>query len=634
MSDDADFDIVRTGVSEAFWCDPVALKFERATLPTMSSHQTSSQALTHASWLDHLLGGGLVLPKSANKSSTGVSRALTVLLTGPPGTGKSTLATELCYRWAQGTDAPLPFRTYYATTEAYPPWLIANSRRLWGTKIDAAFKRITVAEYSAADDSVPLVHTGRVGTSVEKALESVAQLLGLSLRKPVSFQDDPYHVIVIDSLNVVPDEEKKANLFQKLFNLILGGPRIVIFILDSTPGDASKVAEFWEYICDVVIRLDHSRPHTPEGYMLRTIEIVKARYQRHAWGVHQLKLYEANEARQRNEKGQAYRDRLIRAHPFREEGGIFIYPSIHYLLSLYKRSDPASDPKLVQTPIPSFSAMLEGGFPEERCTAFLGVRGGHKSYLGFMQVVSRILDHGECGLIVSLRDDVGITKQSIDKILVQGWPERKQKSKLKQADCKRIWESDLRKRLEIMYFPPGNITPDEFLHRILVSVKRLQQYKKDQPITLLFNSVDQLGPRFPLCAKEPMFIAALLQILSAERVTSVFVAASEARESTANYHGIESIAELILEFTHDTQQNNELKTQALLRAIKNPIRDPMPSIKTWLSGRGNRNVMVQVMRHAGGHAAGAHAIVEFVDANHPLRDFFSEGPQLIPLDIH
>src|SRR5215831_20182409 len=81
----------------------------------------------------------------------------------------------------------------------------------------------------------------------------------------------------------------------------------------------------------------------------------------------------------------------------------FIYPSIHYLLSTYKRTDPTLGPRPVAPKIRALGSVLEGGFPEGRCTAFLGVRGGHKSYLGFMHVVDRVLDD-ECGLIVSLRD--------------------------------------------------------------------------------------------------------------------------------------------------------------------------------------------------------------------------------------
>ena len=129
---------------------------------------------------------------------------------------------------------------------------------------------------------------------------------------------------------------------------------------------------------------------------------------------------------------------------------------------------------------------------------------------------------------------------SINKIL-EGWADDWTETQEKRhtfADLKTRWRNDLRERLEIMYFPPGNITPEEFLHRILLSIWRLRLDKqgKERSVTVLFNSLDQLAARFPLCAKEPVFIAALLQLLCANRVTSLFVAASTQAED-ATYHG-------------------------------------------------------------------------------------------------
>jgi hypothetical protein len=297
-------------------------------------------------------------------------------------------------------------------------------------------------------------------------------------------------------------------------------------------------AQFWEFYCDLVIRLDRTHPATmAEGYMLRTLEIIKARYQHHAWGPHQLKIYERNDPEQKDpsvnsETPNQKRQRLERAHPFRKDGGIFIYPSIHYLVSTYKRTHPGEEPNCVDTPIRGFNSLLPdlknddfpGGIPEGRCTALLGVRGGHKSYVGFMHVVHRVLNRGEAGLIVSLRDDVGVTTSSIDRILSEWRDDPNQVEPNPHKDAaqlpewmhrsrQEIWEDDFRKRLDIMYFPPGNITAEEFIHRLLLSILRLKSEKSvaknsmgENAVTLLFNSLDQLEPRFPLCARERIFL--------------------------------------------------------------------------------------------------------------------------------
>jgi len=54
------------------------------------------------------------------------------------------------------------------------------------------------------------------------------------------------------------------------------------------------------------------------------------------------------------------------------------------------------------------------GFPKGRCTALIGCRGGHKSHLGYLHILSRLAGKYEKGiaearknaaLIISLRDD-------------------------------------------------------------------------------------------------------------------------------------------------------------------------------------------------------------------------------------
>jgi KaiC/GvpD/RAD55 family RecA-like ATPase len=608
-------DFVPTGISKAYWYEPAGEgSFSEASIPAPGSHHPEV-----ACWLDRLLEGGLKLPTKLPGSSP--AQALSLLLTGPPGTGKSTLSLELCYRWALNAD----YNSLYVTTEAPADRLINNVDDFFGQDAAAKFQQasrdsprsaVTVLPLRSGDDLRTLLD----GPTVTQYILDIARLLGYDVtRHPnLSSPQSPFDLIVIDSLNTVREPtsigtQKISNLFRDLFVRITeSGARVVLFILDSTPN--AEKSEFWEYSSDVVIRLNRTYPTVPSDYMLRTIEIIKARYQSHVWGPHQLKIYKGRFAQDRPNADASH---LRRAYPFRTEGGIFIYPSIHYILSTYKRSDPFESPRYVRSPIVRLTQLLSrgftggqhGGLPVGRCTAFLGIRGGHKSHLGFMQILSNIIYYEQRGLVISLRDDVGVTRTTMERIL-QAWRRRDVKlDVLERAD-----------QLEIMYYAPGYITPDEFLHRILLSVQRMKQ-KGQSDLCLLFNSLDQLDARFPLCARESIFIPGLIQMLSAEGVTSIFIAASEPGEYSQ--HGLDSIAELILHFTHAQDFTREKYCEVLQAAL--PTETEKISAAVGRLPDKPSLVQLEVTRFAGGRAAGAKGVLDLIEEGHPLQEIGSEA---------
>jgi hypothetical protein len=59
---------------------------------------------------------------------------------------------------------------------------------------------------------------------------------------------------------------------------------LIIFIFDS---DGAKHHKFWEYICDIVVRLIYTYTF---DYFVRTFEIIKARYQPHVWAKYYYKI--------------------------------------------------------------------------------------------------------------------------------------------------------------------------------------------------------------------------------------------------------------------------------------------------------------------------------------------------------
>jgi hypothetical protein len=106
--------------------------------------------------------------------------------------------------------------------------------------------------------------------------------------------------------------------------------RFLLLIAD-TPGIGSPapstVHQYWEYLSDVIIRVDYT--YGDEGYFTRQLEIVKTRFQPHVLGKQVVKIfpYETpNVAENLDVDPEG-------ARPHLREGGLFLFPSEHYILS-------------------------------------------------------------------------------------------------------------------------------------------------------------------------------------------------------------------------------------------------------------------------------------------------------------
>ena len=618
-----------TQISQAFWCTSDGT-FEDANIPAMKIWPKRPERVF---WLDKLFEGGIFIPTPPENKK----RALTILLTGPPGSGKSTLSLELCYRWTntfsmvKKNDKIEPesrgFSSLYITSETDPQWAKQKAKSFGWTTI---FKPKPDNTIIAADEEQQVTNhiikilettdfqnflqdeTEDIGVTAG-LLRGVSKFFGMDARTtdPLAQKikdiwlaelrenDIKMHnpdVLVIDSLNTL-EPKRRSEIFNRFLKLVNSGPQIVLIILESDL--SSQGSNYWEYVADIVIRLDKQNI---EDYLVRNIEIVKARYQSHVWGKHQLKIYP------RRIIGTD--DELVtikRHHPFREQGGIFIYPSIHYYLSVYKRSNPSRELPEYTVPLESLKTIFSEGFPRGRCTGFIGTRGGHKSHLGYLSILRRIVeDLSERALIVSLRDDEEMARQTLSKILRQETDYRHDLDKLERDD-----------RIEILYFPPGYVTPEEFFHRMFLSVQRLK-YKPDRGkngndnrhVTVLFNSLDQLSSRFPLCAKEQIFIPGIIEALSAEDVTSIFIAVEEPGQPPEQY-GLLSMADALISFQHkDFALDEYLENVGAYFGYKEDdemvlyARQYLPAIQNI--------VTMQIVRFAGGQAAGAGGLLELV----------------------
>lgn len=626
-----------TNVSKANWCifnENGVADFEEAKI-TIGNKQYEP-----LSWFDKLFENEIVIRDIRSKP-------LSFLLTGPPGSGKTTLAFEICYRLALQEHSSL-----YITLDSETDQFIENAKSFDFEDLANHVRKFKDKNYSV--DTVTIWGTDNIrskawnnlaelvdsalltiGKWIAKTSEAARHGIKVSI-KTQTFKDGTSKVtpdvLVVDSLNIIA-KERSAIPFQKILKMVPKNTKIIIFVLDSSSSNGNN--RFWEYLCDIVVRLDYTNLR---DYYIRTIEIVKARYQAHVWGKHQLKIYPKFELPSKSDPN--YSDKLRRSHPYRKEGGIFIYPSIHYYLSAYKRIGQTEPPSLVNTKPIGLNEILrqreKTGLPEGRCTAFIGCRGAHKSHLGYLHILHRLMvTDNETGLFISLRDDEEMTKNTMTRILEQEFQNplsKKELVKLGKKDlvnlpAKNILdEFEKKNRLEILYFHPGYITPEEFFHRMFISIQRLK--KDDKKLTVMFNSVDQLSARFPLCAKEEIFIPAIVKTLSGENVTSIFIAVDEPGQPFRQY-GLLPMADLIMSFyPHKFKFDPYYKhLNEVYNFDNNPkrARNRIEKVRDELAESTQFPIVIQVVRFAGGQKAGARGILELVNSEDLIQTLYSKA---------
>jgi len=712
-------DKLATHISEVAWYPPSRMAKGRE--PAVNGLTPGDPAPRTTAWLDELLDGGVAIP--ARRAGKG--KALSILITGPSGSGKSTLALELAYRWSclAGTELPAhvreitggqPLQILYATREATAEEMIQNAASYQWKDFPARAKaiqslsalkagRVNIIsvedlveagaggqngqDHSGPDGNWP----GNIRAAIQKQADEFGRQGGGEAGQP---PERPPDVLLIDSVNFMPEAPDRGRFYQQYTQLLGAGPLMIIFVLGATPRQPE--VDFWESAGDMIIRLDQSEPAGNRCPRTRNVEIVKARFQTHARGKHQLNIHpgckESRPGEGANPLAGHPAAEGMRSRAYRTEGGIFIIPSAHFLMAHLQQSPPAGEaaaPPLYYNPkTPNLKRLIGQGFPPGQCTAMIGERGGHKSHLGYVELLYRLVCAHDCraratrpeipakasmdgnalklatesrgapprpglaisspllatvglkiasavpagvarlpepelapvppkplvrapgparrnsekALVVSLRDDAATTRRTMAKILDK-WREF-------NSDVPTLAALEEKRLLEIIYFQPGYITPDEFYHRVLLGINRLKHADDSQPgITLLFNSLDQLAARFPLCASEPVFIPGILQLLAAEQVSSFFVATRE--EGRPDYYGLGSMAEVILEFEYRDFPREEVRLHltAVLPGNQAIHNNDSTKLKN-LSSR--QAVVVTLRRFAGGLAAGEAGILELL----------------------
>lgn len=545
-------------------------------------------------WLDEMLGGGLEIPDDI-WSNDRDGPAFLLVLAGPPGTGKSTFALELCYNLARFRQpvSQTSLRSLYVSSEWPSSRIIENASSFnWDEQYFRPYEpgrpltqkcctiygaeqveRSTgIGKLPSATDFFDTLNRRWVSHIATRNLEDlVTWTQGEETR--VHDLPVPPEVVVIDSLNILGTQVYSSNgvlnkSFEEIMKWIGEGthprPQLLILVIDGFSGN--DPSNPWEFMADAAFRFEGAVG--PEGYYQRTFQIVKIKTQSHAWGKHGFKILSGGVAGARRPKYSRTKDT-----PYLPTGGTFIFPTVHWHLSQSIRDEARTRPHLpyYPTPLRDLNSILGTGdnpryqgFPGMHTTALVGRRGGMKSHLAYDFMLSHAL--GAAGddvgpknvLLVSLRDDLEAAIETLAEIGDQ--QELLPPATESRDAVRKLLESD---RIEIIYNWPGFVTPGEFFHRIFVALTRTRQQRavsvhkgelavphRNTAEIVVLNGLDHLEAKFPLCASEKVFIPALVSLFRCYKVCSVVISAEGGRSIAP--HEIGAMADLILEFTDPT----------------------------------------------------------------------------------
>ena len=461
--------------------------------------------------LDDLLFGGLWVPARPNHTSDAsrvADESLSMVISGAPGLGKSTLALGMGLQAAArgGQCLLFPFELSAASVER---------------QIDSFFRRLKpFARVFRHGDPDPEPDFGQGGeliicetipTCPERVAEAIADTAASLSSRGSSLSD---RVAILDSVSAIEGYGQLPE-WRLLLRVIAGQLRQLgftsVFVLERNSPDSSG---FEDFQVDVDVRLSQRKTlRKTEGHRVRAIEVYKTRGQISHRGLHFLTL--------------------------ETDIGVKVYPSTNALLSEGRRREARArymQSELIDPGVSGFARYLcdsksEGSSASSESrgnsvswwrrggvTALIGPRGCLKHTFGELFARTPEEDPGVAGsaLSVHFSDDFpGVPFGPED--LKQGAPGVRYDRPLGEPG-----EDGMGPTRSYILFRSGYISPGPVMRflRDLIAEKRALQI----PILrAVISDLGNIGPDFPPLKLDSLFVPAICDLLASQGITTLLI---------------------------------------------------------------------------------------------------------------